>query len=98
LVERDRRRKGMKRKRYSEEQIIRVLKEKGAGVPVAELSRKYGVSEQTVYLWQRKFGGMEVSDAVKLRSLEKENGRLKKMVAELSLDKVILEDLLAKNF
>jgi putative transposase len=98
LVEREDEEGVMKRKRYSEEQIIRVVKEKEAGVPAKELARKYGVCEQTVYLWQRKFGGMEVSDAVKLRSLEKENGRLKKMVAELSLDKVILEDLLAKNF
>lgn len=88
----------MKRKRYSEEQVIRILKEKEVGVSVKDLSRKYGVCEQTLYMWQRKFGGMEVSDAVKLRGLEKENLRLKKLVAELSLDKVMLEDLLAKNF
>jgi putative transposase len=88
----------MKSKRYSEEQIIRILQEKEAGIALGDLCRKYGMCEQTYYRWQKRYGGMEVSDAKRLRELEKENGRLKKMVAELSLDKVMLEDLLRKNF
>jgi len=88
----------MKSKRYSTEQIIRILREKEAGASVTDLCRKYGMCEQTYYNWQKKYDGMEVNDARRLKDLEKENARLKKMVAELSLDKVVLEELLTKNF
>ena len=88
----------MKGKRYSTEQIIRVLKEREAGVSLSELCRKYGIAEQTYYKWHKKYGGMEATDARRLKDLELENNRLKKMVAELSLDKHILEELLTKNF
>jgi putative transposase len=88
----------MRRGRFGEEQIIRILKEREAGLPVQELCRKYGMCEQTYYKWQKKYGGMNVSDAGRLKSLEKENSRLKKLVADLSLDKVMLKELLSKNF
>ena len=88
----------MKSKRYSEEQIIRILKEKEAGVTGKELCRKYGMSEPTLYKWLKKYGGMEVKDAMRLKALERENNQLKKLVADLSLDKRVLEDLLRKNF
>ena len=88
----------MKKSRTTEEQIIRVLKEREAGLSVQDLCRKHGMSEQTYYKWQKKYGGMNVSDAGRLKSLEKENMRLKKLVAELSLDKDMLEELLSKNF
>ncbi len=88
----------MKGKRYSTEQIIRVLKEREAGVNLSELCRKYGIAEQTYYKWHKKYGGMDAGDARRLKDLELENNRLKKMVAELSLDKHILEELLTKNF
>ena len=88
----------MRRSRYSEEQIIAILKENEAGLPAAELCRKYGVSEATFYKWRRKFGGMEVSDARKLKALEDENRRLKKLLAESVLDVATLRELLAKNF
>ena len=88
----------MKGKRYSEEKIIAILKEHESGIPVADLCRRHGVSEQSIYRWKTKFGGMEVSDAKRLRDLEDENRRLKRMVAELSLDKQMLEDVLAKKW
>jgi len=88
----------MKRKRYTEEQIIAILKENEAGVPVPELARRYGVAEQSIYRWRSKFGGMEVSDAKRLKQLEEENRRLKRMVADLSLDKQMLEDVLSKKW
>jgi putative transposase len=88
----------MKRKRYTEEQIIGILKAHEAGVPVAELCRRHGVSEQSIYRWKTKFGGMEVSDAKRLKELEDENRRLKRMVADLSLDKQMLEDVLGKKW
>lgn len=88
----------MKSKRYSEEQIIRILKEKEAGVTGKELCRRYGMSEPTLYKWLKKYGGMEINDAMRLKTLERENTQLKKLVADLSLDKRVLEDLLRKNF
>jgi len=88
----------MKRKRFTEEQIIGVLKEADAGVAVKDLVRKYGVSEQTFYRWKSKFGGMEVSDAKKLRALEDENRRLKHLVADLTLDNQALKAVVAKKF
>jgi putative transposase len=86
------------KKRYTEEQIIQVLKEHAAGVKVAELCRKHGISDATLYKWKAKYGGMEVSDAKKLKALESENAKLKRLVADLSLDKVVLQDLLSKNW
>ena len=88
----------MRGKRYSTEQIIRVLKEREAGVNLSELCRKYGIAEQTYYKLHKKYGGMDGGDARRLKDLELENNRLKKMVAELSLDKHILEELLTKKF
>ena len=87
----------MKGKRYSEEKIISILKEHESGIPVADLCRRHGVSEQSIYRWKTKFGGMEVSDAKRLRDLEDENRRLKRRVADLSLDTQVLEDVLAKK-
>jgi putative transposase len=88
----------MKRTRFTEEQIISILKEHEAGARVPDLVRKYSVSEQSIYRWKSKFGGLEVSDARKLRGLEDENRRLKKLVAELSLDKQMLEEVLSKKW
>lgn len=88
----------MKRKRYTEEQIIAILKEHEAGAAAAELSRRHGVSEQSIYRWKAKYGGMEVSDAKRLRELEEENRRLKRMVADLSLDKQMLQDVISKKW
>lgn len=86
------------KKRFTEEQIIQVLKEHTAGAKVADICRKHGVSDATLYKWKAKYGGMEVSDAKKLKALESENAKLKKLVADLSLDKVALQDLLSKNW
>lgn len=86
------------KKRFSEEQIIQVLKEHAAGTKVAELCRRHGISDATLYKWKAKYGGMEVSDAKKLKALEGENAKLKKLVADLSLDKLALQDLLSKNW
>lgn len=88
----------MKRKRFTEEQIISIIKEHEAGMRVQDLVRKYNVSEQSIYRWKSRFGGMEVSDAKKLRELEDENRRLKKLVADLSLDKQMLQEVLAKKW
>ena len=88
----------MRRSRYREEQIIGILKEHQAGLPAAELCRKYGVGGATFYKWRSKYGGMEVSDARKLKGLEDENRRLKKLLAESMLDVATLRELLAKNF
>lgn len=86
------------RKRHTEEQIIGVLKESEAGMKTADLCRKHGISQNTFYKWKAKFGGMDVSDAKRLRALEDENRRLKQLVADQALDNVILKDLLKKNF
>ena len=86
------------KKRFSEEQIIRILKEAEAEGNVRAVIRNHNISEQTFYRWRKKYGGMEVSEARRLRSLEKENAELKKMVAELSLDKRMLQDVLSKKW
>jgi putative transposase len=88
----------MKAKRYTEEQIIAVLKEGEAGAMVGEICRKYGISNATYYNWKAKYAGMTVSDVRRLKSLEAENRRLKQMVAEQALDNRTLKELLAKNF
>jgi putative transposase len=86
------------RKRHTEEQIIGVLKEAEAGAKALDLCRKHGISDATFYKWRAKYGGMEVSDAKKLRGLEDENRRLKQLVADQALDNVVLKDLLKKKF
>jgi putative transposase len=83
----------MKRKQYSEEKIISILKEHEAGASAKDLSRRHGVAENTVYRWKAKFGGMEVSDAKRLRELQAENARLKRLLAEAELDKAALKEL-----
>jgi putative transposase len=88
----------MKRKRFSEEQIIGILKAAEVTGNVRSACREHNVSEQTFYRWRQKFGGMEVSEAKKLRELERENTELKKMVAELSLDNRMLKDLNSKKW
>jgi putative transposase len=88
----------MKRSRFSEEQIIAVLKEQEAGMPTAEVCRRHGISSATFYKWKSKFGGLEVSDARRLRTLEQENARLKKLLAEAMLDNVVLKDLASKKW
>jgi putative transposase len=88
----------MKRNRFSEEQIIGILKEHEAGVSVADLCRKHGVSDASIYKWKAKFGGMDVSEAKRLRALEDENGKLKRMLADAMLDNVALKDLLGKKW
>lgn len=88
----------MKRKRFKEEQIIAILKEAETGIPAKELARKHGVCENTLYRWKSRFGGMEVSDARRLKRLEDENGRLKKLVADQALDIQILKDINSKNW
>ncbi len=88
----------MKMSRFSEEQIIRVLKESEAGAKTAELCRKHGISEPTFYNWKAKYGGMTVSNARKLKELETENARLKKLLAEAELDKASLKDLLSRKW
>ena len=88
----------MKRSRFSEEQIIGILTEHEAGVSVADLCRKHGVSDASIYKWKARFGGMDVSEAKRLRALEDENGKLKRMLADAMLDNVALKDLLGKKW
>jgi putative transposase len=88
----------MKKSRYSEEQIIGILKEHEAGMKTAELCRKHNISAGTFYQWKAKFGGLDVNDSKKLRHLEQENAKLKRVVADLTLDNVVLKDLLSKNW
>lgn len=87
----------MKRSRFTEDQIIGILREHEAGISVADLCRKHGVSDATVYKWKAKYGGMDVSEAKRLKALEDENGRLKKLLADAMLDNSALKDLLGKN-
>jgi len=88
----------MKARKYTEEQIIAVLKEAEAGTKVAELCRKYGMSDATYYNWKAKYAGMTASDLKRLKALEAENRRLKQLVAEQALDNQALKELLSKNF
>lgn len=88
----------MKGKRYTQEQIIGILKAHEAGAKVADLIRKHGISEQSFYRWKSKYGGMEISDARRLKELEQENSRLKKLLAEAELDKAMLKDVLSKKW
>jgi len=86
------------KKRFTEEQIIGVLKEAEAGMKVAELCRKHGISDATYYNWKAKFGGMTVSDAQRLKALEAENARLKRLLAESMLDNAALKDALGRKW
>ena len=87
----------MKRKRYTEEQIITILKEREARMPANDVIRKHGIANGTFYRWKSKFGGMAVSEAKRLRELEAENAKLKKLLAETMLEKTALEDVLQKK-
>ena len=84
----------MKRKRYSEDKIISILKEHEAGASVLNMARRYGIAENTIYRWKSKFGGMEVSEAKRLRELEQENAKLKRLLGEAELDKAALKELI----
>ncbi len=88
----------LKRKRYTEEQIISILKEHKAGASVLDLSRRHAVAENTIYRWKSKFGGMEVSEAKRLQELESGNAKLKRLLAEAELDKDALKDLVQGNW
>ena len=88
----------MRKSRFSDEQIIAIVKEQEAGIPTAEVCRKHGISPASFYKYKAKFGGMEVSDASKLRALEDENARLKKLVADLSLDNAMLKDVNSRKW
>jgi len=88
----------MKRKRFTEEQIIGILKEHDLGAKTADLCRKHGISEATFYNWKSKFGGMNVSEAKRLKQLQDENGKLKKLLADAMLDNAALKDLLSKKW
>ena len=88
----------MKAKRYTDEQIISVLREADAGAKTKDLCRKYGISEPTFYNWKAKYGGMTISDARRLKDLESENSRLKRLLAESELDKAALKDLLGRKW
>jgi putative transposase len=88
----------MKRSRFSEEQIIAILKEQEAGMATADVCRRHGVSSATFYKWKAKFGGLEVSEAKRLRQLEDENGKLKKLLAEAMLDNAMLKEITSKKW
>lgn len=86
------------RKRFSVEQIVGILKQAEVGVPIAGICRQAGISEQTFYRWKKQYVGLEVDQVRQLKQLQEENARLKKLVAELSLDKTMLQDVLSKKF
>lgn len=88
----------MKRSKFTESQIVFAIKQVGTGTRLAEVCRKMGISEATFYNWKKKYGGLGVSDLRRLKNLEEENSQLKKLVADLSLDKQILQDVLKKKF
>jgi putative transposase len=88
----------MKRSRFTEEQIIGILREQEAGVPVADLCRKHGLSSPTFYKWKAKYGGMDVSEARRLKALEDENAKLKRKLADSMQDNVAMKDLLGKKW
>ena len=88
----------MKKKRFTDEQIIAVLREHEAGMKTGDLARKHGISEATIYNWKAKFGGMEVPEAKRLRALEEENGKLKRLLADSLLDNAALKELVAKKW
>jgi putative transposase len=88
----------MRKSRFSEEQIIAILREQEAGRPTAEICRKHGISGGTFYKWKSKFGGMDVSDAKRLKALEDENAKLKKLLAETMLDNAILKDINSRKW
>ena len=88
----------MKRKRFSVEQIVAVLKQAELGVPVGELTRQVGISEQTFYRWKKQYAGLQSDQVRELKQLQEENARLKRLVAELSLDKAILQDINSKKW
>lgn len=88
----------MRKSRYSEEQIVQILQTAEAGMGTDELCRQHGISRQTFYRWRAKYGGMEVSDTKRLKGLEDENRRLKRLVADLTLDKQMLQDVLSRKW
>jgi putative transposase len=87
----------MRQSRFTETEIVYAVKQVELGIPVREIARKYGVSEKTVYLWRKQYNGVSPSELKRLKELERENSQLKKLVAELSLDKEILQDVLRKG-
>ena len=87
-----------RKSKFTEEQIVYCLKQEEAGVPIAELVRKYGISQQTFYRWKKQYGGLSRSEVKRLKELERENTKLKQLVADLALDKRILQEALTKKF
>lgn len=88
----------MKRSKFTEAQVAAALRECASGTPVGQVARKLGVSEQTLYVWKRRYASLDVADIRKVRQLEEENTKLKRLVADLSLDKVMLQDLLSRKW